>query len=122
MNQTTKEILIVAALVAAIMLIFNIGDVRGHEGGHAPGIREFNSGDVTGWIERSDYCWAGRERQAKVILSIDNDRDDIVEDCITLWFEHGRPHYIMSKPDFNGVCHCQGYVWLDSDNSQGPEE
>jgi len=120
MDPTIKEILVIAAVVAAVMFFFNIGDVRGHENGHADGIMEFYSGDRTGWIERSEWCWAGDKRQNKVVLSIDEDRDDIVEVCCTLWYEHGRPHYILSEPEPDGTCRCQGYVWLEGD-SQGEE-
>lgn len=120
MRLEIKEVLVIAAIVAAIMLLFNIGDVRGHENGHAGRIKEFKSGDFTGWVERADWCWAGDKRQNKVILSIDNDRDDIVEECITLWYEHGRPHYISSDPEPDGTCKCQGYIWFNND-SQGEE-
>ena len=86
-------------LLAIIAILYFSGLISyvayGHENGHAPGIMELQSGERTGWIEKADWCWAGRTRQNKIVLSIDEDRDDVVEVCCTLWYEHGRLHYIL---------------------------
>jgi len=109
-----KELLICAAVMAAIMFFFNIGDVRGHEYGHAEGIYHLDKGQRTDGIDLSQAC----PGQDKVLLYHDFNNDGIMDLCSTLWEEHDKIHYILSDPDENGKCECEGYLWLEGDSQQ----
>ena len=38
--------------------------------------------------------------------------------CSTLWSEHGELHIIISEPDENEECFCEGYFWLENDTQE----
>ncbi len=114
-KELIKKLLWVLLFAAGLFLI---GEAKAHEYGHAEDIFHIDRGERTGWIEKSEWCWAGNTRQDKLLLYIDEDKDDVVELCATLWYEHGVLHYILSDPDGDENCECQGYLWFDGD-SQG---
>jgi hypothetical protein len=116
MDRTVKEIIVSIIIFVVVMVVATIG--YPHEHGHAEGIYHLIKGERSGRIEKSEWCWAGDVRQNKIVLSIDEDMDNVVEECFTLWYEHGTLHYILSDPDENGKCECEGYLWFDKD-SQG---
>lgn len=108
-----KELLIWVTIVFVIVGLASIGSA--HEYGHADGIHHLVKGERTGYIERVDEC----PGQNKILLYIDEDRNAIVEVCATIWMEHSMLHYILSDPDENGNCECQGYLWLENDSQGG---
>lgn len=118
--MNTKKILYIILGVFLILYIlgmasFLIEDAQGHEYGHAERIKELSKGNRTGRIEYTVQCYAGHVEQNKILLYLDEDQDNIVEECVTIWIEHGKLHYIRQIPDENGKCECEGYIWLHGD-------
>ena len=109
-----KELLLCIPFTLMMVVLVAIPIGRAHEYGHADGIFHLEKGERTGYIERVDEC----PGQNKVVLYIDEDRDAVIEVCATLWMEHGMLHYILSDPDKNGNCECEGYLWLEGDSQE----
>jgi hypothetical protein len=118
MERAIKQVIVSMVIFVVVMVVATIS--YGHKYGHADDIFHLTKGERTGWIEKADWCWAGNTKQNKIVLYIDEDRDDIVELCGTIWYEHGMLHYILSDVDENDNCECQGYLWFD-DDAQGEE-
>jgi len=87
----------------------------GHEGGHANGIYHLEKGETTPPITRSEKC----PGQNKVLLYHDVSDYDMYDVCTTMWVEHGKTHIIVTRADPDGVCECQGYLWLFDDSQEG---
>ena len=112
MDRHIKQVLMLLAVGALILLGTVISE--GHEYGHADGIFHLDKGERTGFIERVGKC----PGQNKIVLYIDEDRNAVIEVCATVWFEHNKLHYILSDPDENGNCECEGYLWLENDTQE----
>ena len=118
--MNAKKILytVLAAWIALYifgMIGFFIEEAQGHEYGHAKRIKEMPSGGRTGRINYVVQCYAGHVEQNKLLLYLDEDQDNVAEECATVWTEHGKLHYIRQIPDENGKCECEGYIWLHGD-------
>jgi len=122
MNKAAKIMYIVLGAWILLYLFGMIGflieDAQGHEYGHAERIKEMPTGGRTSRIEYAVQCYAGHVEQNKILLYLDEDQDGTVEECASVWTEHGKLHYIRQIPDENGKCVCEGYIWLFND-SQG---
>lgn len=81
-----------------------------HPSGHADGIKHLGTFTTPG-VDKSESCGI----QNKVLLYHDLEDDGIMDLCTTLWIEHSKAHVIISRPDKNGVCQCEGYLWLPND-------
>lgn len=112
MDRTVKEIIISMVIFVVIMVAATIS--YGHEYGHAPGIYHLDRGQRTDGVDKSQAC----PGQDKVLLYHDIDNDGIMDLCSTLWVEHGKLHYILSDPDENNECKCEGYLWLEGDSQE----
>ena len=110
-KELIKKLLWVLLFAAGLFLI---GEAKAHEYGHAEGIYHLERGERTDGIDLSQDC----PGQAKVLLYHDIENDGIMDLCSTLWYEHEKMHYILSEPDENGKCECEGYLWLDNDSQE----
>ena len=115
MKLTPKKIL--WGLFIIFIVIYVIG-ITGHiiaEGHEFPNMKHVDNGKVIENVIASDWCYAGKTKQNKIVLYQDYNRDEEVDTCFTVWVEHGKLHAIMSEPQEDGSCMCEGYVWLDGD-------
>ena len=103
----------IAIITIGFILILAMAPGNGHE---FPGEMAHIEGEKK--IENVfavSQCYAGETKQNKIVFYQDFDRDGVIDTCVTVWQEHGKLHGIISKPREDGVCECQGYVWLDGD-------
>lgn len=109
MNQFKKLMILIVAitLIGHVLIYLSYA----HEHGHAEGINHLK-GSRTPGIDKYEGCG----KQNKILLYHDIDNDGTMDICSTLWGEHGTIHIIVSTPDEEGYCDCEGYVVFDEDN------